>query len=68
VTASAMKHKHLKLDRRKIEFAKRYFAVRSEQEAIERALSLLMEDQRIVRSMKSLGGSLRGDRHQWPYF
>ena len=32
----AMKHKHLKLDQKKIDFAKRYFGVDSEQEAIDR--------------------------------
>src|SRR2546427_10459280 len=32
------RHKHLKLDQGKIDFAKRYFGVDSEQQAIERAL------------------------------
>ena len=41
--ATAVKHKHLKLDQKKIDFAKRYFGVQSEQEAIDRALSLLVE-------------------------
>ena len=36
------RHKHLKLDQQKIDFAKRYFGVTSEQEAIDRALGLLM--------------------------
>jgi hypothetical protein len=65
--ASAVRHKHLKLDQRKIDFAKRYFGVASEQEAIDRTLSLLMDEQRIVRSMKPLAGALRDDHREWPY-
>lgn len=65
--ALAVKHKHLKLDQRKINFAKRYFGVSSEQEAIDRALSLLMEEQQILTGMKPLKGSLKGDGRAWPY-
>jgi RNA:NAD 2'-phosphotransferase (TPT1/KptA family) len=63
----ALRHKHLKLDQRKIDFAKRYFGVDSEQEAIDRALSLLMEEQAIVKGMKALSGLLRHDAREWPY-
>jgi hypothetical protein len=63
----AMKHKHLKLDQKKIDFAKRYFGVDSEQEAIDRALSLLIEEKEILAAMKPLRGSLKGDRRPWPY-
>ena len=62
-----VKHKHLKLDQRKIDFAKRYFGVRSEQEAIDRALSLLMEEERLVKALKPLQGTLKGDERPWPY-
>lgn len=65
--AMALKHKHLKLDQRKIDFAKRYFGVESEQEAIDRALSLLIEEQKIVRRLKPLKGLLKGDERPWPY-
>ena len=64
---TAMKHKHLKLDQRKIDFAKRYFGVDSEQEAIDRALSLLIEEKEILAAIKPLKGSLKGDRRPWPY-
>ena len=64
---TAVKHKHLKLDQRKIDFAKRYFGVASEQEAIDRALALLMQEQHIVRKLKPLRGVLRGDDRPWPY-
>jgi hypothetical protein len=63
----AMRHKHLKLDQKKIDFAKRYFGVASEQEAIDRALSLLTEEKEILAAMKPLRGSLKGDRRPWPY-
>jgi hypothetical protein len=64
---TAMKHKHLKLDQKKIDFAKRYFGVDSEQEAIDRALSLLIEEEQILAAMKPLKDSLKGDRRPWPY-
>jgi hypothetical protein len=65
--STAMKHKHLKLDQKKIDFAKRYFGVDSEQEAIDRALSLLIEEKEILAAMQPLKGSLKGDRRPWPY-
>jgi len=43
---TAVRHKHLKLDQGKIDFAKRYLGLDSEQEAIERALALLVDDER----------------------
>jgi hypothetical protein len=61
------RHKHLKLDQRKIDFAKRYFGVASEQDAIDRALGLLMQEERLVRRLKALGGALQGDDRPWPY-
>ena len=36
--SATIKNKHLKLDQKKIDFAKRYFNVDTEQEAIDRAL------------------------------
>ena len=64
---TSMKHKHLKLDQKKIDFAKRYFGVESEQEAIDKALSLIMDERQIVRTMKTLKGALKGDKRPWPY-
>lgn len=61
------RHKHLKLGQQKIDFAKRYFGVTSEQDAIDRALGLLMQEERIVRRLKTLSGALRGDDRPWPY-
>jgi hypothetical protein len=62
-----IKHKHLKLDQRKIDFARRYFGASSDQEAIDRALGLLVEEERIVRTLRPLRGVLKGDRRPWPY-
>ena len=58
---------YLKLDQQKIDFAKRYFGVTSEQEAIDRALALLMQEERIVRRLKALRGALSRDDRAWPY-
>ena len=49
---TALKHKHLVLDQRKIDAAKRYFGVSSEQEAIDKALSLLIEEQRLSKALR----------------
>jgi len=63
----ALKHKHLKLDQKKIDFARRYFGVSSDQEAIDRALGLLVEEEGIVSALRPLRGVLKGDRRPWPY-
>lgn len=63
----ALKHKHLVLDQRKIDAAKRYFGVDSEQEAIDKALSLLIEEQRLSKALRPLKGILKGDDKPWPY-
>jgi hypothetical protein len=63
----SLKHKHLVLDQRKINAAKRYFGVQSEQQAIDKALSLLVEEQRLNKALKPLKGVLRGDDRPWPY-
>ena len=64
---AALKHKHLVLDQRKIDDAKRYFGVDSEQEAIDKALSILIEEQRLSKALRPLKGILRGDEKPWPY-
>jgi hypothetical protein len=67
IMGAALKHKHLVLDQRKIDAAKRYFGVDSEQEAIDKALSLLIEEQRLSKALRPLKGILRGDEKPWPY-
>jgi hypothetical protein len=65
--SKGLRQKHLKLDQRKIDFAKRYFGVDSEQEAIDRALSLLMEEEHIIDAMAPLRGALKRDKASWPH-
>lgn len=65
--ARSVRHKHLELDQRKIDFAKKYFGVDSEREAIDRALSLLMEEEQIVRGLSRVRAVLASDRRRWPY-
>ena len=62
-----LRNKHLKLDQSKIDAAKKYFRVASEQEAIDRALSLVLTEQKIVKRLKTLKGSLKDDEAPWPY-
>jgi hypothetical protein len=64
---AALKDKHLKLDQAKIDKAKKYFRVDSEQEAIDKALSLVLEEQLIISRLKRLKGSLKEDNDPWPY-
>lgn len=64
---TALKHKHLVLDQPKIDAAKRYFGVASEQEAIDKALSMLIEEQRLSKVLRPLKEILKGDDRPWPY-
>ena len=64
---AALKHKHLVLGQRKINAAKHYFEAVSEQEAIDKALSLLVEEQQLSKALRPLKGVLKGDERPWPY-
>lgn len=53
------RHKHLKLDQSKIDRAKKLLGVKTEQEAIERALDLVLGEEPILkihRRLKAVGG------------
>lgn len=50
------RHKHLKLDQRKINQAKKYFGVKTETEAIERALDFLVAEETINKTLRRTGG------------
>jgi hypothetical protein len=55
----ALKHKHLVLEQSKIDRARRLLRVPTEQEAIERALDLLLSEETIIRAhqkVKAVGG------------
>jgi len=64
---SKLRHKHLKLDQSKIDFAKKFFGVETEQEAVDRALSLIAEEMQITEGLKRLKGALKDDHRPWPY-
>jgi hypothetical protein len=44
------RHKHLKLDQSKIDRAKKLLGAKTEQETIERALDLVLGEERILRA------------------
>lgn len=48
----AVRHKHLKLDQDQIDRARRLLQVRTEREAVERALDLLLAEEKIVAALK----------------
>lgn len=55
----ALKHKHLRLDQRKIDRARKLLRVKTEQEAIEHALDVLLAEEPIIRAhrqVKAVGG------------
>jgi len=52
----AIRHKHLKLDQRKIDRARRMLGARTEQETIDRALDTVRAEARIVRVLRRVGG------------
>ncbi|MEA2625583.1 MAG: hypothetical protein QOD06_1628 [Candidatus Binatota bacterium] len=48
----AVRHKHLKLDQRKIDKARRVLAAKTEQETLDRALDMVLAEDRIVRVLR----------------
>jgi hypothetical protein len=52
----AIKHKHLRLDQTKIDKARRVLRVKTEQEAIERALELVIAEEPILRAHEEVRG------------
>ena len=48
----AIRHKHLKLDQRKIDKARRALGAKTEQEALDRALDMVLAEDRIVRVLR----------------
>jgi len=55
----ALRHKHLKLDQAKIDRARRLVGAKTEQEAMDRALDVLLAEERILRvhrRLKGIGG------------
>jgi hypothetical protein len=52
----AIRDKHLKLDQRKIDQARRILGARTEQETLDRALDMVLAEARIVRMLRRTGG------------
>jgi hypothetical protein len=50
------RHKHLVLDQRKLDRARRFFGVKTESAAVERALDLALTEAAIVKAMDEVGG------------
>jgi hypothetical protein len=54
-----IRHKHLKLNQRKIDQARRALGAKTEQETLDRALDMVLAEQRIIRVLrggKAIGG------------
>ena len=56
---AVIKHKHLKLDQRKINRAMRYLGAKTETEAIDRALEFLVAEKTINTALRKLKGKGR---------
>jgi hypothetical protein len=52
----AIRDKHLKLDQRKLDQARRILGARTEQETLDRALDMVLAEARIVRVLRRAGG------------
>jgi hypothetical protein len=52
----SIKHKHLKLDQDKIDRARRILDVKTEQETVERALDIVLAEERILRVHRRVRG------------
>ncbi len=52
----SLKHKHLKLHQGKIDRARRILDVKTEQETVERALDIVLAEERIVRAHRRVRG------------
>lgn len=53
----ALRHKHLKLDQAKIDRARRLVGAKTEQETMDRALDLLLAEERILRVHRQVKGA-----------
>ena len=52
-------HKHLRLDQRKLDRARRVLGARTETETLERALDLILAEERTRQVLRSVGGKGR---------
>src|SRR3989454_10620110 len=52
----AVRHKHLKLEQKKIDRARRLLGTETEQETLERALDIILAEEKIIRAHRRVGG------------
>lgn len=57
--ATVLRHKHVQLDQRKLDRARRALGARTETEALDRALDLVVAEAEIDRVLRTLGGKAK---------
>jgi hypothetical protein len=57
--AATVRHKHVQLDQRKLNRARRVLGARTETETLERALDLVVAEADIDRALRAVGGKGR---------
>ncbi|HEY3125195.1 MAG TPA: hypothetical protein VGK70_14180 [Thermoanaerobaculia bacterium] len=55
---SSVRHKHVVLDQRKLDRARRALGTRTDRETIERALDVVATDERLDAHLRRLGGTM----------
>ena len=58
-TASSVRHKHVRIDQAKLDKARRVFAVATETEALDRALTLVVSEATIDEALRQAAGKGR---------
>jgi hypothetical protein len=56
-----VRNKHLKIDQRKLDLAKRHLGVKTEQEAVDLALGAVADEHEIVKALRAARGKVRFD-------
>lgn len=56
MATTAIRHKHVQLDQKKLERARRVLGARTETETLERALDLVVAEAEINRALLAVGG------------
>ena len=57
--SAIIRHKHLRLDQRKLDRARRVLGARTDTETLERALDLILAEERTRQVLRSVGGKGR---------
>ena len=59
MTANALRHKHVQLDQRKLDRARRALGARTETETLDRALDLVVTEADIDRALRTARGKAK---------